>query len=83
MEVRHLKPSERISSQKYLGRQQQIRNPDCNRETHRDQTHGQASAVIRYIDTQEAHHRKRSYEQEIIALLKKHGVEYDAKYVLG
>jgi putative transposase len=41
------------------------------------------AAVIKYIDTQEAHHRKRSYEQEIFALLEKHGVEYDPKFVLG
>ena len=38
-------------------------------------------AVIRYIDNQEAHHRKRSFEQEFIALLKKHGIQFDPKYV--
>ena len=37
------------------------------------------SAVIRYIDTQEQHHRRRSYEQEFKALLDKHRVEYDPK----
>jgi len=41
------------------------------------------AAVIKYIDTQEAHHRKLTYEQEIIALLKKHGVQFDPKFVLG
>jgi putative transposase len=40
-------------------------------------------AVIKYIDNQEAHHRKRSFEEEFIALLRKHGVEYDPRYVLG
>jgi putative transposase len=34
-------------------------------------------AVARYIRNQEAHHRKRSYEQEFIALLEKHGMRYD------
>jgi putative transposase len=29
------------------------------------------------------HHRKMSFEQEFIALLKKHGLEYDPKYVFG
>ena len=38
-------------------------------------------AVIRYIDNQEAHHRKRSFEQEFIALLKKHGIAFDPKHV--
>jgi REP element-mobilizing transposase RayT len=40
-------------------------------------------AVIRYIRTQEAHHRKMTFEEEFIALLKKHGVEYDPRYVFG
>jgi putative transposase len=37
--------------------------------------------VIRYIESQEAHHRKTSFEDEFRALLRKHGVEYDAKFV--
>jgi putative transposase len=41
------------------------------------------STVIKYIDNQEAHHRKISFEDEFIALLKKHGVKFDPKYVLG
>jgi putative transposase len=41
------------------------------------------SAVIKYIDNQEEHHRKMTFEQEFIALLKKQGVEFDPKYVLG
>ncbi len=40
-------------------------------------------AVKKYIQNQEAHHRKISFEQEFVALLKKHGVEFDPKYVLG
>jgi putative transposase len=40
------------------------------------------STVIQYIDGQEAHHRKRSFETEFIALLKKHNVKFDPKYVL-
>ena len=38
-------------------------------------------AVVRYIQRQEAHHRKMSFEQEFIALLEKHGVAYDPRYV--
>ena len=40
-------------------------------------------AVVRYIRDQERHHRKMSFEQEFIALLERHGVEYDPKYVFG
>jgi putative transposase len=39
--------------------------------------------VIKYIDNQEAHHRKRSFEDEFISLLKRHGIDYDPKYVFG
>jgi putative transposase len=39
------------------------------------------SAVIRYIDRQESHHNKKSFEEEFIALLKKHGVDHNPKYV--
>jgi REP element-mobilizing transposase RayT len=40
-------------------------------------------AVIQYIRNQEAHHRKMSFEEEFLALLRKHGVNYDPKFVLG
>ncbi len=39
--------------------------------------------VAGYICNQEAHHRKFSFEEEFRALLKKHGVEYDPKYMMG
>jgi hypothetical protein len=37
--------------------------------------------VVRYIRTQDDHHKKRGFETELIALLKKYGVPYDPKYV--
>ena len=40
-------------------------------------------AVIRYINEQERHHRKMSFEDEFIGLLEKHGMEYDPRYVFG
>jgi putative transposase len=39
--------------------------------------------VAEYIRNQKAHHRKFSFEEEFRAILKKHGVEYDPKYVVG
>lgn len=39
--------------------------------------------VVRYIQDQEAHHRKMSFEEEFVALLKKHGVEFEPKFVFG
>jgi len=40
-------------------------------------------AVVRYIQNQEAHHKKMTFETEFLALLKKHGVDYDPKFVFG
>lgn len=37
--------------------------------------------LIRYVNNQEAHHRKQSYQEELIELLKQHGVEYDERYL--
>jgi len=41
------------------------------------------NAVVKYIANQETHHRKITFEDEFIALLEKHGIEYDPKYVFG
>ncbi len=38
-------------------------------------------SVARYVAEQETHHRRRSFKDEFIALLKKHGVEYDERYI--
>ena len=35
-----------------------------------------AEAVVRYIGAQEEHHRRMSFEDEFIALLRKHGVAF-------
>ncbi len=39
--------------------------------------------VVRYIQNQESHHRKMPFDEELVALLKKHGVEFDPKFVFG
>jgi hypothetical protein len=43
----------------------------------------QKANTIAYIARQEQHHAKRSFEQEFIAFLKRHGIEYDPQYVYG
>lgn len=40
-------------------------------------------SVMRYIQNQESHHKRMTFDAEFIALLKKHGVEFDPKYVFG
>jgi REP element-mobilizing transposase RayT len=39
------------------------------------------SKLVTYIDSQEEHHRTRSFQEEYRALLKKYGVEFDERYV--
>ncbi len=36
-----------------------------------------------YIDNQDTHHARLSFEEEFVAFLKRHGISYDEKYVLG
>jgi putative transposase len=41
------------------------------------------AAAIRYIENQEAHHRKVTFEDEYLEFLARHGIKYDARYVFG
>jgi REP element-mobilizing transposase RayT len=43
----------------------------------------QVKAVRAYIANQEEHHRKRSFDEEYLALLNKAGMSYDRDHVLG
>jgi putative transposase len=38
-------------------------------------------SVVRYIENQREHHSKLSFEEEYVALLKKHGIDYDDRYL--
>jgi putative transposase len=35
----------------------------------------------RYIENQEEHHRKKTFEEELILFLKEYGIEYDERYL--
>ncbi len=37
----------------------------------------------KYIAEQVEHHKKRTFAEEFLALLEKHGIEYDQRYVWG
>ena len=41
----------------------------------------QVPAVTKYIRNQEQHHRKFTYKQEFLDLLRKHDIPYDERYV--
>ena len=37
--------------------------------------------VLQYIETQQEHHRTRAFQEEYRELLRKHGVQFDERYV--
>ena len=37
--------------------------------------------TVEYIRNQQEHHRTRSFQEEFVALLKKHRIEYDERYL--
>jgi putative transposase len=39
--------------------------------------------VRRYVREQTEHHKKHSFEEEFVSLLKRYGVEYDPRHVFG
>jgi REP element-mobilizing transposase RayT len=43
----------------------------------------QADDTKRYIENQAEHHRVKTFEEEFIAFLERHGIEYDPRYVWG
>ncbi len=43
--------------------------------------HSQISDVANYIDNQKNHHKKRTFKEEYLELLKKFQIEYDKRYL--
>ena len=39
--------------------------------------------VIRYIQNQREHHRRKTFREEYVELLRAHGVQYDERYLWG
>jgi putative transposase len=37
--------------------------------------------TIAYIDRQKEHHRKKSFQEEFLEFLNRHGIEYDPRFV--
>jgi REP element-mobilizing transposase RayT len=38
-------------------------------------------AIVRYIASQEEHHRRKTFQEEYVDLLRRSGVEYEARYL--
>lgn len=43
--------------------------------------HSQLDTIIRYIQNQEKHHRRRSFRDEYLTLLRKFDIEFKEKYI--
>jgi putative transposase len=44
-------------------------------------SHSAVPKVLEYIRNQQEHHKKMTYTEELIALLKRHNIPYDEKYL--
>jgi len=38
--------------------------------------------VKAYIAKQDEHHRRRTYQEEVVALLTRHGIDFDARFAV-
>jgi putative transposase len=43
----------------------------------------QVNTLKEYIQTQEDHHRKKSFKEEFLEILNRYGVEYEERYLWG
>ena len=41
----------------------------------------QLPVLLRYIENQNEHHRTRTFQEELLEILKRYGVEYDERYL--
>ncbi len=39
-------------------------------------------ALVKYVNEQEGHHKRASFKEELMAICRKHGVEFDEKYLM-
>ncbi len=39
--------------------------------------------TVNYIKNQKEHHKKATFQEEYLAILKKHGIKYDERYLWG
>lgn len=43
----------------------------------------QIDALVQYVSNQEDHHRKKTFREEYLDLLKEHGVDYKIEFLFG
>lgn len=45
-------------------------------------SHSQIDQVVKYINNQEKHHKKQTFQEEYLLLLKKFNIKFNEKYIL-
>jgi putative transposase len=43
----------------------------------------QIETTVTYIQNQQKHHRRKTFQEEFLSFLKTHGIEYDPRFVWG
>ena len=43
----------------------------------------QIDTTVTYIQNHQKHHRRKTFQEELLSFLKKHGIEYDPRFVWG
>jgi REP element-mobilizing transposase RayT len=46
-------------------------------------SHSLLSRVGEYVENQEEHHRRKNFREELMSLLKRHGIDFDERYLPG
>ncbi len=41
------------------------------------------AAVVEYVRNQEEHHRRKTFQEEFVEFLERHGIAYDERYLWG
>ena len=41
----------------------------------------QVEKTVQYISNQQEHHRKKTFQEEFLEFLAKHGIQYDPRYI--
>jgi REP element-mobilizing transposase RayT len=44
-------------------------------------SHSSIERVMRYVESQEVHHRRLTFQEELLAFLRQHGIQYEEKYL--
>ena len=73
----------KADSSNFINRKKWVRGRFCWQEGYGASSYGhsQLATIIRYIQNQEQHHRRRTFKDEYLTWLKKFEVSFDERYI--